>query len=64
MLYPVKMLRERYGNPTFADLMPKLRCKCCGGRPAPVYLVAGFHRSDAKGPPLCWAVELMAQPGG
>ena len=60
--YPVKLLRQRYGDPSFAELVPKLRCKCCGQPPAPVYLVAGFHRTDPKGPPPCWAVELVPMP--
>ena len=50
-------------DPSFGDLLPKLRCKCCGQRPAPVYLVAGHHRTDPKGPPPCWAVELGTRSG-
>jgi hypothetical protein len=35
--YPVRLLAQRHGNLTFAELLPKLRCKCCGQRPAPVH---------------------------
>jgi len=56
---PVKMLRGVYGNPTFRDVLAHLRCSKCGGPPAPVYLVAGHHRTFCHGPEPDWAVELI-----
>jgi hypothetical protein len=55
---PVRMLRNTYGNLTFKTVMEKLRCSRCGGPPAPVYLVAGHHRTFHYGPEPDWAVEL------
>jgi len=49
------------GDRPFGDVLPKLRCRCCGKRPAPVYLVAGLmRRADRGGPGPSWAVELVA----
>jgi hypothetical protein len=54
------MLLARHGERTFKEFLPRLPCKQCGSRPAPVYLVAGFHRTKCMGPPPSWAVELVA----
>lgn len=57
---PVRLLLLSGPDRAFAEFVPKLRCKDCGGRPAPVYLVAGLTRQPGHGPPACWAVELIA----
>ena len=61
----VRMIHEAYGDLTFNELLPRLRCKQCRQPLAPVYLVAGHHRTFAYGdygPPGCWAVELVSLP--
>ena len=61
VLLPVRMVLER-GDRTFAAVLAALRCSKCGGRPVPVYLVTGFHRTFNHGPPPDWAVELVPPP--
>jgi hypothetical protein len=49
--YPVRLLIERQADMTFENLLRRLRCKRCHGvKPAPVYLVAGHHRTARGGP--------------
>jgi hypothetical protein len=61
--YPVQLLIKRKGDMTFKDLVKRLRCKRCGRpSPAPVYLVAGHHRTACFGPDADWAVELVPPP--
>ena len=55
------MLQER-GDRPFKDVLAGLRCRQCGGKPAPVYLVAGVTRTFCFGPPPSWAVELVPPP--
>jgi len=55
------MLQER-GDRPFKDVLAGLGCRQCGGRPAPVYLVAGLTRTFCFGPPPSWAVELVPPP--
>jgi hypothetical protein len=60
---PVRLLIRRGGDITFEALLKRLRCKRCGKRnPAPVYLVAGHHRTTRYGPAADWAVELVPPP--
>ncbi len=61
MLLPVRMLLDR-GNRTFSAVLTALRCSKCRGKPAPVYLVAGHHRTLNYGPPPDWSVELVPVP--
>ena len=58
----VKLLRRQFGNPTFGDLVPRLRCSHCNARYAPVYLCAGHHHTFCYGGPPDWAVELVPPP--
>lgn len=58
---PVCMLLQR-GDRLFSEVIRRLRCQCCGRAPAPVYLVAGLMRRTGRGPPACWAVELVGAP--
>ncbi|MBV8914884.1 MAG: hypothetical protein JOZ05_17830 [Acetobacteraceae bacterium] len=58
-LIPVRMLIDHGGDRPFSALLPALRCKDCGGKPAPVYLVAGATRTASHGPPPSWVVELV-----
>ena len=57
----VRTLRE-HGDRTFGTVLAALRCSKCRGNPAPVYLVAGHHRTFDHGPPPDWAVELVPPP--
>ena len=58
-MWPVRLLRERHGDRSFKAILAAMRCKSCGGLPAPVYLVAGRHREFLGGPQPDWAVELV-----
>jgi hypothetical protein len=61
--YPVRLLIKRRGDMTFENLVKRLRCNRCGkSKPAPVYLVAGHHRTARFGPDADWAVELVPPP--
>jgi hypothetical protein len=61
--YPVRMLIERHGDMTFENLLRRLRCKRCHRvKPAPIYLVAGHHRTACGGPDADWSVELVPPP--
>ncbi len=55
----IKMLRSQLGDVTFADLLPRLVCRHCRARPAPVYLCASPHRTFYGGPSPDWAIELV-----
>lgn len=61
VMQPVRMLLER-GDWTFSAVLTALRCSKCRGKPMPVYLVAGYHRTFNHGPPPDWAVELVSPP--
>lgn len=61
VMLPVRMLLER-GDRPFAAVLAALRCSACKGKPAPVYLVAGHHRTFNHGPEPDWAVELVPPP--
>lgn len=58
VMLPVRVLLERCDR-TFSAVLAALRCSACGGKPAPVYLVAGYHRTFNHGPSPDWAVELV-----
>jgi hypothetical protein len=60
-LYPVRLMIEQRGDVSFAELLPRLRCKKCRRPPAPVYLCAG-HREYNSGAPPDWAIELVPVP--
>jgi hypothetical protein len=63
VLSPVRLLIKRQGDMTFEALLRRLRCKRCRGvNPAPVYLVAGHHRTDCRGPDPDWSIELVPPP--
>ncbi len=61
VLLPVQMLLERGGR-TFGTVLTALWCSKCGGKPAPVYLVAGHHLTFNHGPLPDWAVEVVPPP--
>ena len=57
--YPVRVLIARKGDMTFENLLRRLRCKRCRAvKPAPVYLVAGHHRTRRGGPDADWSIAL------
>ena len=58
VLYPLRLLMTKLGNRTLADVLTRLRCDRCGGKPAPVNLCAG-HRRHVGGAPPDWAIELV-----
>jgi hypothetical protein len=58
----IHLVMRRVGNPSFAELLPRLRCEECRRRLAPVYLVAGYHRTFHGGPAAEWSVELVPPP--
>ena len=58
----IRLLLSQFGNPTFDDLLPRLVCKRCRIRFAPVYLLAGQHREFCYGGPPDWAIELVPVP--
>lgn len=61
-IIPVRLLTERHGDRLFQGVLTRLQCSACKGRPAPVYLVAGHHRTFLHGPPAEWALELVPAP--
>src|SRR3982751_3100920 len=56
---PVRLLLRDGPDRPFASIVAGLRCKACGGKPAPVYLVAGLTRRFCFRPPPSSAVELV-----
>jgi hypothetical protein len=57
--YPVRVLIARKGDMTFENLLRRLRCKRCRAvKPAPVYLVAGHHRTRRGDPDADWSIAL------
>ena len=60
VIYPVAMLRAECGDVTFEALLPRLKCKECGTRPAPIYLCATHIRTFSYGGPPQWSVELRS----
>jgi len=58
---PLRVLTSHYGDPTFAEILRRLRCRRCRRPPAPVYLCAG-HREHNNGAAPDWAVELVPPP--
>jgi hypothetical protein len=62
VLSAVRLLIETPGR-TFENLLGRLRCKHCrAAKPAPVYLVAGHHRTARSGPDPDWSIELVPPP--
>jgi hypothetical protein len=62
-VYPVRMLAERSGNLTFAELLARLRCeKCRSKMRGPVYLCAGHQREFQGGSAPDWSLELVPPP--
>ena len=47
------------GDRPFRAVLAALRCSACRGRPAPVYLVAGYTRTFKHGAPPDWTLELV-----
>lgn len=58
----VKLLAGGIGDRTFAEVLRRLRCERCGGKPAPVFLCASQHRTFHGGPEPDWAIELVPAP--
>ena len=58
VLVPTKLLAERHGNRTFAEVLGRVKCGRCKTPPESVYLCAG-HRTQHGGPPADWAIELL-----
>jgi hypothetical protein len=63
VLNPVKLLIKRQGDMTFENLLHRMRCKRCrAAKLAPIFLVAGHHRTGCGGPNPDWANELVPPP--
>jgi hypothetical protein len=61
--YPVRPPIKRNGNMTFKNLLRRLRCRRCQAvMPAPVYLIAGHHRTARGGRDPDWSIELAPPP--
>jgi hypothetical protein len=58
VVIPVRLLMRQHGDPTFATILARLRCRRCKGAPAPVFLCAG-GREHTGGVPPDWAIELV-----
>jgi len=63
VLISVRTLVEGRGDRPFRGVLAALRCSACRGKPGPVYLVAGHHRTFNHGPPPDWSLELVPPPG-
>lgn len=61
VLSPTKLLAERHGNQTFAEVLGRIKCRRCGIPPESVFLCAG-NRTQHGGPPPDWAIELRGSP--
>ena len=59
---PLTLLLRELGDTTFAEMLPKLRCRQCRRKPAPIFLCASFHRSHCGGPAPDWAIEIVGAP--
>ena len=57
-----RLLASKFGNVTFAELLPRLVCEQCRRHFAPVYVVAGFHREFCHGGAPSWSIELVPVP--
>ena len=63
-MVPVQLLRERHGDRhSFKAVVAALRCKSCGCRPAPVYLVTGHDREGGDSREPDWAIRLVPALG-
>jgi hypothetical protein len=60
---PTRFLAQQYGNRTFAEVLPRLRCRKCFQKPAPVYLCEGQRTTGKGGQGAGWAIELVPEPG-
>lgn len=59
---PVRLLLQRGADKSFQSVLSGLRCRDCGGKPAPVYLVAGLIAARRQRAARVRALELV--PGG
>ncbi len=62
VVLPVRLLFEQRGDRLFLDVLAGLRCSACQGKAAPIYLIAGHHRTFHRGPPPEWSLELVPAP--
>ena len=58
VMLPVRLLLQEHGDPTFAELLRRLRCQRCKRAPCPVYLCAGAREHNGGATPD-WAIELV-----
>lgn len=63
--YPVRLLAQRSGDLTFAQVLARLRCKKCGLKPSgPIYLCASYTRTFQGGCAPDWSIELVPERRG
>lgn len=64
-LYPFKLLAARLGpQRQVGEIVSRLRCKECRGRPATIYLNETPHGEPCKGAPPGWSMQLFPPPLG
>lgn len=64
-LWPLRLLAHRQGGKQpLGVILPRLRCKKCGGPPAAAYLNEMHNREDCHGSPPGWSVQLIGQKIG
>jgi hypothetical protein len=59
VLAPVRFLATQNGNVTFGEMLARLRCGRCRGKPRAAWICAGHRRATGGGPPD-WAIELVS----
>lgn len=65
VMYPCKLLASRHGNRTFAEVLPRLKCKRCHIVPPEIFLVGGYHRQfGSGGPSPDWSLPLVRPAPG
>ena len=58
----LELLRKRNGDCTIGDVVDRLICTKCGGRPRSVYLNETQNRKRNVGAPPGWSIQLKGKP--
>ena len=60
ILLPLKLIARQYGQShRLGDILLRMRCKVCRGKPARAYLNETPHRTDCHGAPPGWSLQLI-----
>lgn len=57
--YPLRLLRQRVGDVTLGDVLPRMKCEQCHRPPASVVLCDDPNTSGLGGTRQTWRVELV-----